>query len=189
MQYKKVKISAAFILSIGLNGLFAQEAILTTGGNALGSGGSASYSVGQVFYSIYTGTNGTETQGVQQPYEIMVVTSIENANNLKMATISKTDPSSSLATSFKDYKSINLQCIAYPNPTSDILTLTIEYFAKGNLSYRLFDIYGKLLEYKKVENNNTVISMGNLVPGTYFLNVVQCNKEIKTFKIIKTEAK
>ena len=44
---------------------------------------------------------------------------------------------------------------------------------------------GKLIESKKVENNETSIVMSNLVPATYFLKVIQDNKEIKTFKIIK----
>ena len=29
--------------------------------------------------------------------------------------------------------------------------------------------------------------MGNLVPATYFVKVMQGNKEVKTFKIIKTQ--
>ncbi len=163
MQHKKLKLRAVFLLGIGLTGLQAQEAIPTTGGNASGSGGSASYSVGQVFYTTNTGTNGSVAQGVQQPYEITVVTGLEEA------------------------KGINLILSAYPNPTTDFFTLKVKNYDNINLSYQLFDMNGKLLESKKLTGNQTSIVISNLVPATYFLKVAQSNKEVKTFKIIKTQ--
>jgi hypothetical protein len=56
----------------------AQSTIPATGGNAAGNGGSVSYTVGQIVYTTVSGTNGSVAQGVQQPYEISVVTGIEN---------------------------------------------------------------------------------------------------------------
>ncbi|MCF8298850.1 MAG: T9SS type A sorting domain-containing protein [Saprospiraceae bacterium] len=53
------------------------------------------------------------------------------------------------------------------------------------LSYQLCDINGKLIEKKKISSNETIISSINLVSGVYFLKVIDKNKEIKTFKIIK----
>ena len=48
--------------------IFSQESINASGSEATGSGGTVSYSVGQVFYSSQTGTNGnTLSEGVQQP--------------------------------------------------------------------------------------------------------------------------
>ena len=123
-----------------------------------------SYTVGQVVYTTNTGTNGSVAQGVQQPFEISVVTGIEEA------------------------KGITLQCSAYPNPTTDFLTLKVDAstsLSTQSMEYQLFDINGKLLENKKVEDDETSIVMSNLVPATYFLKIIQNNKEIKTFKIIK----
>ncbi|SDD23663.1 T9SS type A sorting domain-containing protein [Williamwhitmania taraxaci] len=148
------------LLLIGLNGLKAQDAIPTTGGNATGVGGSASYTVGQVIYTTNTGTSGSVAQGVQQPYEISVVSGIGD-------------------------NKINLSCSTYPNPTTDKLTLRIETNENLNLTYQLFDITGKLLESKKVEGSETNISMGSLTPAIYFLKVSDGAKEVKTFKIIK----
>ncbi len=161
MKYKKLKLSAVFLLVIGLTGLQAQEAIPTTGGEASGTGGSASYSVGQVVYTTNTGTNGSVAQGVQQPFEISVVTAIEEA------------------------KGINLSVTAYPNPTTDYLTLSIDEFEISDLSYQLCDINGKLLQKEKITGNQTSIVMSNLVSASYFVKVIQGNKEVKTFKIIK----
>ena len=165
MQNKKIKLSALILLVFGLSGLKAQTAVPATGGNASGSGGSVSYSVGQIVYTTNTGTNGSVAQGVQQPFEISVVTAIEDA------------------------AVINLNYSAYPNPTTDFLTLKIDASTMLNiqsLSYQLFDINGKLLETKKLEDNQTSIVTSNLTPATYFLKVIDNNiKEIKTFKIIK----
>ena len=82
MRHKKLKLSAVLLLGLGLTGLQAQESVNATGGNASGSGGSASYSVGQVVYTNNTGTSGSVAQGVQQPFEISVVTGIEEAKGI-----------------------------------------------------------------------------------------------------------
>jgi hypothetical protein len=161
MKYKKLKMSAVFLLGLGLTGLQAQESVNTTGGEASGGGGSVSYSVGQVVYTTNTGTNGSIALGVQQPYEISIVTEIEQA------------------------KGINIELSAYPNPTSNYLTLKVENYDNVNLSYQLFDISGKLLESRKLRSNKIEIEMINLVPANYFLKIRDNNKEIKTFKIIK----
>ena len=161
MKHKRLKLSALLFLGLGLTGLQAQTSVNATGGDASGSGGSASYSVGQVVYTTNTGTNGTVAQGVQQPYEISVVTGIEQA------------------------KGINLSVSAYPNPTTDYLTLSIGEFDISNLSYQLYDMNGKLLQNAKITGNQTSIVMSNLVPANYFVKVIQGNKEVKTFKIIK----
>ena len=158
-----LKLSAVLLLGLGLTELQAQESINTTGGNASGSGGSASYTVGQVVCTTNTGTSGLVAQGVQQPYEIFIVTAIEEANG------------------------INLSVLAYPNPTTDYLTLEVKDFEVSNLRFQLYDMSGKLLQSEKITGNQTNIVMSNLVPATYFVKVVQGNKEVKTFKIIKTQ--
>ena len=165
MQYKKVKLSIVLLLGLGLTGLQAQEiheTIPATGGNASGSGGTSSYSVGQVVYTTNTGgSNGSVAQGVQQPFEISVLTGLEEA------------------------KGINLSVSAYPNPTTDFLELKVESEKIKDLSFQLYDISGKLLQNQKITSNQTSIIMSNLVPATYFVKVTEGNKEVKTFKIVK----
>lgn len=189
LRSKKLIVITNFLLLMGgsLTELQAQEAIVAAGGNASGSGGSINYTIGQVIYTTNTGTNGSGVQGVQQGYEILVVPGLKSATALNMVKNSKINSLSSLVTGIEDPKFINLKCIVYPNPTSDILTLTIDYLdtENGNLSYLLFDINGKLIEKNKIENRITLISMGHLVPATYILNVIEGNKSIKTLKIIK----
>ncbi|MFO7791233.1 MAG: T9SS type A sorting domain-containing protein [Bacteroidales bacterium] len=171
MRHKRLKLSAILLLVLGLTGLQAQTSLNATGGDASGSGGSVSWSVGQVMYQTHTGTNGSVAEGVQQPYEISVVTAIEEA------------------------KGINLSVSAYPNPTTGYLTLSIDGDVKTShslslMSYQLFDMNGKLLQSEKITGNQTNIAMSNLVPATYFVKVTiktqgLASQEIKTFKIIK----
>lgn len=163
MRFKRIKAFAVLLLGLGLNGVQAQDSVNATGGNASGSGGSASYSVGQVFYTTSTGANGSMAQGVQQPFEISVVSGIDD-------------------------NTINLSFTAYPNPTTDRLTLKVNTSSKTSIksiSYQLFDITGKLLESKSIEGDESTISMARFVSAIYFLKVTDGVKEIKTFKIIK----
>lgn len=155
------KLAIVFLLFLSANAILAQESIPASGGNASGSGGSVSYTVGQVVYTTNTGTNGSVAQGVQQPYEISVVTGIEQ------------------------FKNINLTCTAFPNPTTDFLTLKIEGDIHTHFIASLFDLNGKLLKTTDIENSEAIIPMGIYVPATYFLRVTNNNQEIKSFKIIK----
>lgn len=139
----------------------AQETTTVSGGNANGNDSSVSYTVGQVAYTVNSGTIGTVTQDVQQPYEISVVSGIEEA------------------------KGVNLMCSVHPNPDTDFLTLKVENCDIENLYYELYNVKGGILENKKIEANETIINMNGLVPSAYFLKGIQNNKEVKTFKIVK----
>lgn len=159
---KKQKKTVAFLfLSLGLTVAHAQQSTTVNGGDASGSGGTAAYSIGQVVYTTNTGTTGSVAQGVQQPYEISIVLGLND--NL-----------------------INLNMIAFPNPTTNFLQLKTENNGEEHLDYQLYDITGKLIESKKITNSIETIQMEVLPKAIYFLKVVsKNNKELKTFKIIK----
>lgn len=163
MKHKRLKLSVLILLVLGLNGLQAQTSLNATGGDAAGSGGSVSYSLGQMLYHTHAGNNGSVSNGVQQPYEILTVTGIED-------------------------EAINLTVLAYPNPTADNITLHMGTSAELNtqsMSYQLYDMSGNLLQTEKITGLQTNINMGNLVSAIYIVKVLEGNKEIKTFEIIK----
>jgi hypothetical protein len=159
MNYKKIKLSALLLLGFGVT-TQAQQATTATGGDATGSGGSVAYSVGQIVYTTHTGTTGSVAQGVQQPYEISVVLGIENSL-------------------------IDLDISAYPNPTTQNLTLSIGNDISETLHFQLCDLSGKIIERRKISNRTETIHMENLASGPYFLKVSNANNEVKIFKIIK----
>ncbi len=147
----------------------AQEVTIPAGGEASGSGGMVSYTVGQVFYNVQMGTDGKSTiQGVQQPYEISVVTGVEEA------------------------KGIHLDARVFPNPTADYLTIRLD--AKTpldirNLRFLVVDINGRLLQTVEAKGRETRMEMTNLVGGTYYVKVLEKNNELKVFKMVKSENK
>jgi hypothetical protein len=141
--------------------LHGQETIPVTGGNASGSGGSVSYTVGQILCNTISGTNGSVAQGIQQPYEISVVTAVEGTEE------------------------VILEYSVYPNPTKGLVKLIIKPFDYDNWRFRLYDLNSILLQDKKIENAETEISLENLTASMYFLKVLNNNLEVKVFKIVK----
>jgi len=157
-----MKIFCIVFLAGFYNGaIWGQSAVTAAGGNASGSTGTVSYTIGQMLYTTSEATTGSVAHGVQQPYEISVVTGIDRASD------------------------ILLECSVYPNPSSDFLFLKIENYDNKDLSYKLYDTGGILLADKKVTGNHTAIPMAKLPPAVYFLKVIDGRKEIKTFKIIR----
>ena len=152
----------SMVLSLGISTtavLHAQEAATAAGGEASGSGGSVSYSIGQVAYISASGTGGSVAEGVEQPF-ISVVTSIEEASDISLS--------------------------VFPNPTADFLTLDLGKFDTKNLYYQLFDMSGKMLETKKITNSTESISLLELAAAIYFLRISDnTHPDVKTFKIIK----
>ncbi len=140
---------------------YGQSAISATGGTATGTGGTVTYTVGQVTYNTITGTSGSVAQGVQQPWEISTVTAIEKTEG------------------------ITLQMSVYPNPTGGVLKLTIRDIDDKNLSYRLFDMNGLLLQDKKIYSQETEISLQDYSSTMYFLRIADNKQDIKVFKIVK----
>ena len=159
MKIKKLLIATLLLVAFQTQ---AQEAVATAGGDASGTNGNVSYTVGQVVYTTNTGTTGSVAQGVQQPFEIQTVLGADNFN-------------------------INLQLAVYPNPTTNWLQLEVRNTDFSNLSYQLFDLNGRMILNEKITAETSSIQMERLPAAIFLLKVVSNNKEVKTFKIIKKE--
>ncbi len=157
MKHKKTIAIIVCVFSF-LPGLYAQESAATAGGEASGNGGTVSYSVGQVAYSTPSGTAGSEAQGVQQPFEISISTGM-------------------------DQITIPLEMSVYPNPTADFLIL--ETGDAAGLSYRLFDVQGRLIERSDLVDTTTRLRMEELPPAIYTLSIHRNNLLLRSFSIAK----
>lgn len=141
----------------------SQDTSLSSGGNATGQGGTASYSIGQIVYTTVSGSGGTSNQGVQQPFEIST-------------------------SSGEEITFIKLSIVVYPNPSSSYLNLQIDKFEEyrfRNLYYQLMNISGREIFAEKILASETSISLVNVMSATYILRVANEGKIIKSFKIIK----
>ena len=162
--FQKVKkLGAATLLTFTflLSTVSAQESLNATGGKASGSGGMVTYTVGQIVYTTIPSVNNSVAQGVQQPYEISVVTAIKGTED------------------------ISLETIVYPNPTSDFLILKSGKSELRNLHYHLYDLKGTQLFTGRMDDYETTISVGNLKPAVYLLSIKVNDMTIKTFSIVK----
>ncbi|MBN2610406.1 MAG: T9SS type A sorting domain-containing protein [Bacteroidales bacterium] len=161
MLYKKLRLSIILLSVSALTGLRAQQSFNAGGGNATGSGGTISFSVGGFAYHNHTSPGGSVAEGVQQPFIVTIIDGVDEAAEME------------------------LSVSAFPNPVSEYLILSTAHYKLQGLSYQLFDVDGKLLEHKKPEGAQSIILMHNYPAAVYFLKVVDGKKEIKTFKIIK----
>jgi len=139
----------------------AQDAVVTSGGNASGSGGTASFSIGQTVYTTNSNSSGTVAQGVQHAYEVFEV-------GIKETTL-------------------NISLSVYPNPTTEYLTLSIGNYNNAAITYHVYDLQGKLILSGPIVSSKTTINMSELVVATYFVQVHQEGKVTQVFKVIKNK--
>ena len=150
----------SFCLLFTVEFTFAQAALTASGGEAVGDGGTLSYTIGQVDYIQASGSGGTASQGVQQPFTITVLGN-------------------------EDYPGIELKAVVFPNPTTNYINLIITNVVAEDLSYQLFDMNRRIISSHKITNQETIIPMERLASTTYLLYVLDQNSQLKVFKIIK----
>ena len=159
----KILLKILFIIVVAgcpISSLIAQQAVLSADCEGSGTGGTVSWSVGQVAYGSWSDATGIKTEGVQQPYEIYIMIGIEEVGS---------DPG----------------CILFPNPTAGNVTLKFLQSNFKNFSFTLYDLNGKSLRSGTIDKEAVSISMEDLHPDTYFLVLSEKDQAIKTYKIIK----
>lgn len=151
------------ILSVlSIQFLDAQTSTNATGTTVTGANGSSSYSVGQVVYTTNSSASYTITQGVQQPYEIFEVSSIDELNN-------------------------NLIVNVYPNPTYEGITIKFIEPLKEILEYYITDNSGKLITSGTINEEITQISIDKKAVSNLRLEIVnkETGKHLKSYNLIK----
>lgn len=149
---KHVFIAATILLSCTVT---AQQNTVTTGGDASGTNGSVSYTIGQIDYVYVENGSNSANAGVQQPYEFFIV----GLNDLNYITA------------------------LYPNPTYDELNLKIEN--PENMTFRIFDASGRLILEKASLTSENIISVTSWAKGNYNLQLFSNGETVETVKIIK----
>lgn len=159
---RHILVLVFFLSGTALSGIWAQNAVLSSGGDAAASQGTVSYSIGQVAYTSQSSQTGVVNAGVQQPDKVIMVGNEEPLPGMMIG--------------------------LYPNPTKDnlILELSGEDLAPGQLSFSFYDLYGKLLLQERISGNSVTVPLDAFAHGMYLLKVSHNNDVIKTFKVIKT---
>jgi hypothetical protein len=136
----------------------AQEVVSTQGDSYSNGNGSIDFTVGEVI--IDTGTDGTNdlTQGFHQ-------------TNWRFLGVEDFAP--------------EFEASIFPNPTQDILNIKTSKFE--NVQYKLYDANGKLVLEDKLSSEQTSIQVSQLAPGNYSLALIDDSKNLKIFKLVKTQ--
>ena len=142
--------------------LFGQSAVVPLGGTANGSGGTVTYTVGQIADQRVEGGGQYIIEGVQQPFEIQEV-------------------------GISNYPNITLEAVLYPNPTTSKVMLSIRKYdiPSYGLTAQLYDFNGKLVKSFIVNDFDTEIDLSEYASTTYYLRIVDDKTLLKTFKVVK----
>jgi hypothetical protein len=142
--------------------LKAQQTALASGGNGSGTGGSFAYSVGQTMYTAQSNSAISLSKGVQQGYELFLITGIEEEDRFGLA------------------------ATVFPNPISNYLTIEIKNYSPATaLEIFLFDAKGQQVHRQRVVDVQTQIAVEHLASALYLLKLVQGDKLVKAVKVIK----
>ena len=154
---KKSIIPIVVFISFGFSS-FGQNALSAAGGHFKSSGGSTSFTVGQVAYVLKKGTGSYLNEGVQQVYS------------------KKTTPVEELVY----LKEVQL----YPNPTQETMTLILSSKEDIQVRYTIMDYLGKEIRNGNILSEKSEISLRDLPSGNYFISL-KSKKEIRIFKMVK----
>ena len=142
--------------------LQAQQATLSSGGNGTGTGGSFAYSIGQTVYTAQSNSATSLSKGVQQGFELFLITGLEDEDRFGLA------------------------ATVFPNPTSNYLTVEIKNYSPDTaMEIFLFDVKGQQVLRQQVVDVQTQLQMEHLSAALYVLKLIQGNKLVKVVKVIK----
>jgi hypothetical protein len=139
--------------------LQAQESVNSGGGEVVNSEIEISYSLGQVFFEPVSSSENSVTPGIQQAYEISLISGLSDV--------------------------VNLSIQAYPNPAVDYLNLSFPGFKEKKYTMTLIDQSGRIIYVDEIKNDLSQIEVQSLASGVYFLQIAEKEQQIKVFKIIK----
>ncbi|MFN5135263.1 MAG: T9SS type A sorting domain-containing protein [Chitinophagaceae bacterium] len=142
--------------------LFAQNNTVSGGGEFAGSTGSVTFSVGQIAYTSVTGANATMIQGLQQPFELLIITNLREPSTTFNAHI-------------------------YPNPAQNQIIISVVSERYKNLRYVLMDLNGRIIGADKIIQQTSFLDISQLNTGTYFLRLISNEIQVQIFKIIKNK--
>lgn len=135
------------------------QAIAASGGSGQGGGVSATWTVGEPAVATLASGNYMLTPGFLQP--VAVVNPIPDLDGLPF-TIG-----------------------VYPNPSHGCIIIQLLSVSIQEFRYQVLDATGRLLYQVKPDNQIFSIDLGRYASGSYLLKVLQTEKEISTFKILK----
>ncbi len=136
------------------------EVSATSGDYYIGVDATLSWTIGESVVETFSGTNAVLTQGFQQP--LYLVTSVEEAPD---------NP---------------YQISVYPNPTTDLINISVQSVDQASFNVELINLQGKRLYHQNIDSNNNTIDLKQYATGIYMLKIYTSdNKFLKSYRISK----
>lgn len=156
-QKSIVVLSLFFLCLFNLN---AQNGMGITGGECESDSFRVSYSVGQIVFEATETDAYYISQGLQHPLVFLYTDIIESEIS-------------------------EAELLVYPNPAGENLYLSMNRHEFKDLSFKLFDMQGRILMDERIERNISRISVKQIQAGIYILKVYQDTQEFTSFKVLK----
>jgi len=168
MRHKRLKLSTALLLGLGLTGLQAQTMYVRES-----NGAQTDYALSSIRTMTFSGGNVT-IQKTDNSKGIYALNGLRYLNFTDLTT-SITEPPMKLG---------NTNLITYPNPVTDVLNIDLtDVTVEGMIS--ILTLEGKVMQTHKTMMNNIVsINLSYLPQGIYLCRYSN-TAAIKTVKIIK----
>jgi len=156
MKTKKILFTISGLFTV-IVAVQSQEVIATSGDYFENSSGSVAFTIGEPVTATLIKDDKILTQGFHQS-EITIET---------------------------EYilPALEFEITAFPNPANDYVILKADQFE--GLHYLLYTIEGEQIQQGLLDSDQTEINFSHFQPSVYLLRVVEGNKDLKTFKIIK----
>ena len=152
---------ALILLLIGANNTISQEVISAAGNYNESNTGSVSWVLGEVIQSN--------------------MATLSNENNIEEAS-QNTNNSSSLTKN-----ELKIEYSIYPNPFTDYISISIENDDINTYKLNIYNIQGKLISTKSLNQGSTLIPTKELAVGSYLAQIQSEEYNTEAFKIIKSK--
>lgn len=136
----------------------AQSAVVASGGDAVSSSGSVSFSVGQISNAQVTSSTGSLSEGVQQPFELFEVTVNEVLSQIGIS--------------------------LFPNPALTEVIIELPTMQEG-IKARFYSSNGSLIEEVNILSKSTSVNVRNWAASTYYVHLSDSSGNTSTYRLVK----
>ena len=151
-----------FTMLCVFNIVSAQSNFVSLGSSTAAQQGNISITLGQASYVNSKSSSGSMEFGIQQPYQFVAITAVSNEPSL-------------------------LDIAIFPNPVHESLQIKnlSKLIQKGKLNIQILTASGQSVIAESIKDFQNKYDVSRLKAGTYFINILQQQKIIKSFKFIK----
>lgn len=149
-----------FLLLLRVFSVSSQVSVNSGTGNLSNDSIVFQYTMGEVIHHTASDSEWTVIAGIQQGYEILAYSALENI-------------------------SLDVNVQLYPNPAVEYLELYFGESSQPQYTGVFFDNKGQVIRQVAIEAPKSRLAIGDLVAGTYILQIKTGNTVVKMFKVIK----